>query len=98
MTIGIANMIMMEVTSVAQQKMGIRRSDIPGARILRITTARSTATIIATASVKLTTRFQKSARLPKPYSGPASGTYANQPASAPVLNAKAPRKVRPPNR
>jgi hypothetical protein len=58
---------------------------MPGARIFRMVVAMSTATISPIASVKFTSTFQKSARLPIPNSGPASGTYANQPASAPVL-------------
>ena len=87
-TDGIAKMIIIDATSDDHTKAGIRRSDMPGARILRITVARSTATIRPIASVRLIRLFQTSARLPMPYWGPASGTYENQPASAPVLMAK----------
>ena len=91
-----AKMIMIEVMSIAHAKIGMRRSDMPGARILRITTAMSTATMRPMDSVKLITMFQKSARLPMPYSGPASGTYSNQPASAPLPDANAMKKMTAP--
>ena len=73
-TVGMAKMIMNAITSEAHTKSGIRRSDIPGARILRMTVAMSTATMSPIASVKFTSTFQKSARFPIPYSGPARGT------------------------
>ena len=63
-TVGIAKMIMIELTSDAQTNSGIRRSDMPGARIFSVVVVMSTATISPIASVKLTSMFQKSARLP----------------------------------
>ena len=44
MTAGIAKMIMKEVTSIAQTKSGMRLSDMPGARCLKMVTMSSTAT------------------------------------------------------
>ena len=69
-TIGIAKMIITDVTSDAQTNSGMRRSDMPGARILRMVVVMSTATISPIASVRLTSMFQTSARLPMPYCGP----------------------------
>ena len=96
MTIGMAKMIITEVMSEAHTKSGILRSDIPGARILRMTVVMSAATMSPVASLKVITMFQKSGRLPIPYCGPASGTYSNQPASTPVLQTNAPSNSSPP--
>jgi hypothetical protein len=62
------------VTSSAHTNNGIRFSDMPGARSLKIVTIRHTAAASPEVSVKLTSWAQTSARLPIPNSGPASGT------------------------
>ena len=51
MTIGIAKMIITEVTSDAQTNSGICRSVMPGARSLRMVVVMSTATISPIASL-----------------------------------------------
>jgi hypothetical protein len=63
-TAGIANTIMKDWTSIDQQNIGIRLSDMPGARILRIVTMSSTATHKAEISVKVTICAQTSTPLP----------------------------------
>ena len=63
-TAGIAKMIMNDVTSIAHTKSGMRLSDIPGARCLKIVTISSTAPTSATISVKVIVCAQMSARLP----------------------------------
>jgi len=89
MTAGIANITMKAVTSIAQTKSGIRLSDMPGARSLNTVVMRMIASSSADSSVKVTSWAQKSARLPAEYSGPAKGTYENQPASGPMFSTKA---------
>ena len=53
MTAGIAKTIMIIVINIAQTKRGMRWSDIPGARCLKMATISSAATINADTSVKL---------------------------------------------
>ena len=67
-------MIMKAVINCAQTKSGIRFSDIPGARCLKIVVTISTAPIKAAISVKVIICAQMSMRLPGEYCGPASGT------------------------
>jgi hypothetical protein len=74
MTPGMANTIMNEATRIAQINSGMRLSDMPGARCLKIVTISCTATPSAESSVKVTICAQKSAHLPGEYSGPAKGT------------------------
>ena len=74
MTAGMANTVMNEVTRIAQTSSGMRLSDMPGARCLKIVTISWTAIPSAESSVKVTIWAQKSERLPGEYSGPASGT------------------------
>jgi hypothetical protein len=58
----------------------------------------STATASAATSVNVTICAQKSVRLPGEYSGPASGTYENQPVSGPMLSRNATHTMMPPAR
>ena len=74
MIAGIAMMMRNEVTSMLQTNSGMRSSDMPGARCLKIVTAISTATASAETSVKVIICAQMSARLPAPNCGPDSGT------------------------
>src|SRR5689334_10215259 len=85
---GMAKMTMKEVTTIAQTKIGIRLSDMPTAFCLNTVVMISTAVTRPEISVSVIIWDQKSARLPGEYSGPESGTYANQPASAPILSTK----------
>jgi hypothetical protein len=62
------------VTRIDQAKSGIRLSDMPGARCLRIVVISSTAPASAATSVKVISWAQTSVRFPGLYSGPASGT------------------------
>ena len=73
-TAGIAKMIMNAVTSIAQTNSGMRLSDMPGARSLKIVVMMLTAAASAEISVKVIICAQMSTRLPGEYSGPASGT------------------------
>ena len=84
-TEGMANRIMNDTTRMDHTYSGMRLSDIPGARILRIVTIISIAATSAAISVNVTTCAHTSTRLPGAYSGPDSGTYANQPVSGPVF-------------
>ena len=72
-TAGMAKTIMNDTTSIDHTKSGMRLSDIPGARILKIVTMISTAATSAAISVNVTTCAQTSTRLPGEYSGPESG-------------------------
>src|SRR5438105_3552306 len=85
MTAGIAKSTIIDCTSMAQQYIGIRFRDMPGARILRMVAANSAATHIAEISVNVIICAQTSTRFPGENCGPESGGYANQPASGPVL-------------
>jgi hypothetical protein len=73
-TDGIEKMIIMATTRIAQTKMGIRASVMPGARCLRMVATMTTAAASAEISVKVTICAQTSMRLPAEYSGPANGT------------------------
>jgi hypothetical protein len=73
-TDGIEHTTMNAVTSSAQTNSGMRLSDMPGARSLKIVTMRHTATPRPDVSVNETSCAQTSERLPMPNSGPASGT------------------------
>jgi len=84
-TDGIENTVMNDTTSIAQTKMGMRLSDMPGARCLHSVTMISTAATSPTISVNVTTCAQTSVRFPWEYSGPESGTYADQPTSGPMF-------------
>ena len=61
---GKAATIISAVTSMYQPKIGIRSSDMPGARILRIETTISTASVSAEISTKVTPSSQTSALIP----------------------------------
>src|SRR3712207_1883178 len=98
MTDGMSKIMTKDVTSEAQTNKGMRSRRMLGARCLKMVTMISTATARAAISVKVTICAQKSARLPGVYSGPARGTYENQPTSAAVLKAKAIQSIQPPNR
>jgi hypothetical protein len=74
MTAGMAKTTMNEVTSIAQTKIGMRLSDIPGARSLKMVAIRLTAMASDEISVKVIIWAQTSTRLPGLYSGPARGT------------------------
>ena len=72
-TAGIAKMTMKAITSIAHTKMGIRLSDMPGARSLNTVTTISTATASADTSVNVIICAQTSTRLPGLNCGPESG-------------------------
>ena len=74
MMAGIANSTMNDVTIIAHTKIGMRFSDMPGARILNAVTTISTATAIADTSVNVIICAHTSARLVGPNSVSASGT------------------------
>ncbi len=63
-TAGMANSTMNWVTRIAQTKRGMRFSDMPGARILKMVVISATATSIAESSLKVTSCAQMSAPLP----------------------------------
>ncbi len=69
-----ANTIIALVTSIAQQKSGMRLSDIPGARMRRMPTSISAAAPIAATSATLRPMSQKSMFSPGEYSFRFSGT------------------------
>src|SRR6266404_6880057 len=79
-------------------KSGTRLSDIPGARCLKTVVMISTAPMRPAISVKVIICAQTSIRLPGEYAGPASGTYANHPASGPVFAKNATYNSTPPIR
>ena len=74
MMAGIAMITRKEVTSIDHTNSGMRSSDMPGARCLRMVTTISTDTASAETSVKVIICAQMSARLPAAYCGPDSGT------------------------
>src|ERR1700761_4658482 len=97
MIAGIAKMTMNDCTSIDQQKSGMQFSVMPGARILKMVAISSAATHNAETSVNVIICAQKSTRLPGSNCGPASGGYANQPASgAALVNTPQYRKMQPP--
>ena len=61
---GIAKITISAVTSIDQTNSGIRLSDMPGARALKMVATSSTDTASAATSVKVMSCAQKSARLP----------------------------------
>ena len=63
-----------DITSIDHTYSGMRLSDMPGARSLKIVTINSTEAASAESSVKLMSCCQMSMRFPGEYSGPASGT------------------------
>src|SRR5690348_12634664 len=93
-----AKMIMKDWTSIDQQNIGMRLSDMPGARILRIVTMSSTDTHSAEISVKVIICAQTSTPLPDENCGPDSGGYANHPASGIMLKKAQPYNRSPPPR
>ncbi len=96
MIAGMAKITMNDCTSMDQQNIGMRLSDIPGARILKIVAISSAATHMADTSVHVIIWHQKSMRFPGENSGPANGGYENQPASgAELLNTPQYRKMAP---
>src|SRR6185312_12971459 len=96
-TAGMAEMTMKDCTSMDQQNKGMRLSDMPGARILKMVAMSSAPTHMADTSVKVIIWHQKSTRFPKSNCGPASGTYENQPASgAELLKTPQYKKMQPP--
>src|SRR5437588_5633411 len=96
MTAGMANNTMKDCTSMLQQNIGMRLSDIPGARSLNMVAINSAATHIAEISVYVIICAQKSTPLPIEYWGPERGGYANQPASDMVLVSTPAYKTIPP--
>jgi hypothetical protein len=71
---------------------------MPGARCLKMVTISSTAPTSAAISVKVMVCAHTSIRFPGENCGPESGTYANHPASAPVLRKNITYRKAPPNR
>jgi hypothetical protein len=67
MTAGMANSTMKEVASIAHAKIGIRSSDIPGARCLNMVQMISTETASAEISVKVIIWAQISMPFPGEY-------------------------------
>jgi hypothetical protein len=68
-----AKMTMNDWINMAQTNMGMRLSDMPGARSLSAVTTSSTATVSPASSVNVIICAQTSTRLPGEYSGPESG-------------------------
>src|SRR4051794_32920129 len=97
-TAGMAKMMRKDVTSIDQTNTGMRSSVMPGARCLNVVTMISTATASADTSVKVIICAHTSARFPGEYSGPESGTYANQPMSGPIFSMNEIQRKDPPNR
>ena len=64
MIAGIAKMTMNDTISIDQTNSGIRFSDMPGVRILKMVQTRQVATIRPETSVKVMSCAQTSARLP----------------------------------
>src|SRR5690348_13488690 len=73
-TAGMAKITMNDNTSFSQRIIGMRLSDMPGARCFRIVAARHTAVASAEVSVKVIICAQKSTRFPGEKSGPESVT------------------------
>ena len=69
-----AKITMNEVTIIAQTKIGMRLSDMPGARCLKMVVMRLTATASEEISVKVIIWAQTSTRLPGLNWGPERGT------------------------
>ena len=90
--------IIITVTSMYQTNSGIRSSDMPAVRRLRIETAISTAAQIAEISTKVTPSSQTSALTPGVNGRLDSGVYMNQPLSGASPSASAPIRIEPPNR
>jgi hypothetical protein len=65
---------MKAITSIAHTKSGIRLSDMPGARCLKIVTMICVAPMSPDISVNVTVCAQMSTRFPGENSGPESGT------------------------
>ena len=88
----------MAVTRIYQPKIGMRSSDMPGARIFRIETTISTASESAEISTKVTPSNQTSALTPGVYILELSGVYMNQPllGATPAINATV--RIVPPNK
>src|SRR3954471_1929046 len=97
-TDGMANRMENEVVSCDQHITGMRFSDMPGARSLKMVVMISMATTSAETSVKVIICAQMSARFPGEKAGPESGTYANHPTSGPTFSRKALHRNIPPMR
>src|SRR5437868_14378471 len=78
MTAGMAKMTMKAVVSCDQQNIGMRFSDIPGARSLKTVVMIETETVNADISVKVIICAQISARFPGEKLGPARGTRSEE--------------------
>ena len=72
-TDGIEKMIITATTSIAQANSGMRDRVMPGARVLRMVHASTTAAASAATSVKVIICAQMSARLPGENCGPDNG-------------------------
>src|SRR5689334_6649630 len=86
MTDGMAKRIIHAVISWVQTKIGMRLSDIPGARCLKIVVTIATAAERLLTSISETICDHKSIRWPGENAGPASGRYENHPISGPMLH------------
>src|SRR5690554_119530 len=95
---GKANSIIAPTTSMYQAKIGMRPSDMPGARIFRILTMSSTAAQTAEISTKVTPSSQTSALMPGEWVPDDSGVYMNQPESGATPAASAASSMMPPKR
>ena len=77
MTVAVSNvvkakMIMIPATRIAQMKIGMRLSDMPGARNFRMVTTISIPAVTPATSTKLKPNNQKSTPMPENF-GPESG-------------------------
>ena len=81
-----------------QAKIGMRSSDMPGARIFRIDTTISIASASAEISTKVMPSSHTSELMPGVYTLELSGVYMNQPllGATPAINATV--RMVPPNR
>jgi hypothetical protein len=93
---GKAKMTMPPTTSIAHAKIGIRKSDMPGARVRRIPTISSIAPAMAEISMKPIPSSQKSAPMPGEKRVLVSGGYMNHPPSGARPTKIEPKKTRPP--
>ena len=90
--------IISAVISMYQAKIGIRASDILGARILRIVTESSMPTAMDEISTRVIPSSQMSELMSGEYASEDSGVYMNQPEAGAIPSTSAVSSVTPPKR
>ena len=96
MIAGKAKTIISATTSIAQAKIGIRPSVMPGARVNRMPTISSIAPAIAEISMKPMPSSHQSAPAPGECSVLVSGGYMNQPPSGATPKKRVQKNASPP--